>query len=558
MSSTPTRRRRVTALVAATAVVAAAAAGTTSALFTDREVVDDNSFVSGHLDLEPGTSSQMFTVAGMAPGDTVAYPLTLTNAGTVDLTWTPSARVAGDGVLAHELSTSAFTVPDAASCTVAATPTGPLLTGTGWTDLAATLAGTTSPDVLTPGDVATLCIQVGFNRDATIAYSGATTALEWVFDAVQADGATVAPEPDPGQIMMATYSTALSTCSDGNVTLPISGVVDGATIDWGDGTVEPLVDNASHTYATTGEHQVTIDGQFDQLGAGGALSDQRCIISVERWDDGTGTTSISGAFNGAMYLEHVEEVPSSATDLSYVLAGNKVVFDNDVSGWDVAPTTLVSAFNNSLNFDADLSHWDTSNLTSLSNAFFGAASFNGDVSTWDTSSLTNATQAFMRAPAFDQDLSGWDVSKVTNASSMFREATSFNGDVTTWDTGSVSNLSSMFYGARSFNQPIGAWDTGSAGNLSSMFYGATSFNQDIGNWDTSSATLMSFMFRGATSFNQDISRWDVSKATQMVSMFQEATSFNQDLSAWRPSPSVIFVNFEAGATSWVLPKPTWA
>ncbi|WP_251153629.1 TasA family protein [Cellulosimicrobium sp. Marseille-Q4280] len=558
MSSTPTRRRRATALLAATAVVAAGAAGT-SALFTDREVVDANSFTSGSLDLVAAPATQLFQVRDMAPGDVVANPLHLTNSGTTPLAWTPSVRVADAGKLAERLTTRTFPVADDASCAPGADASGSLLATGGWTDLGETFRGA-GDAYLAAGDETVVCLVVGFDYGADLSYSGATANLEWIFDAEQTDErAPVDPGPtDSGRIMQATYSTALPACSDGNVALPISGVVDGATIDWGDGTVEPLVDSASHTYASAGEHQVTIDGQFLKLGNGAnPMSDQRCLTSVERWDDGTGTTNLSGAFNGSSAVTRIAEVPSTAKDLSHVMAGSKAAFDNDLSGWDVAPTTLAFAFNNNATFDGDLDHWDTSDVTSLQTTFFGASAFDGDVSTWDTSSVTNMSQTFMRATAFDQDLSGWDVSNVTIMANAFNGATSFNGDVSTWKPSSATNLAGAFSGATSFNGDISGWDVSSVRLFGTMFASATSFNQDIGGWDTSSATQMSSMFRDATAFNQDISGWNVSNITSgLPSMFQGATSFNQDLSSWRLPASGNWLDFDTGATSWVLPRPT--
>ena len=155
------------------------------------------------------------------------------------------------------------------------------------------------------------------------------------------------------------------------------------------------------------------------------------------------------------------------------------------------------------------------------------------------------------------NMNSWDVSSVTDMRSMFDSASSFNQNIGNWDVSSVTNMDSMFWGT-SFNQNIGSWNVSSVTNMQLMFYNVISFNQNIGGWNVSSVTNMRSMFDGTSSFNQNIGGWNVSSVTNMRSMFEGASSFNQDLSRWCvtliPLPAILF---DAGATSWTLPKPVW-
>ncbi|WP_251153646.1 TasA family protein [Cellulosimicrobium sp. Marseille-Q4280] len=385
MSTNTTRRRRGVALLAAAAVTAVAVGAGTSALFTDSEVVADNTFTSGTLDLTAAPASHAFDVRDMAPGDRVAQAITLTNSGTVQLNWTPSVRTTA-GELARVLQTQAFTVPDAASCTPGASAAGSVLNTAGWgDDLVRTFTGDVG-GVLGAGGASVLCLTVEFDRTADTTYSGTDATLEWIFDAEQDD--SVIAEPVATGVMALTYNLSAPSCTTQTVTLPAAGVRAG-TVDWGDGATTPLTNNINHAYADKGTYTVTIDGAFDTYGSGEMIpNSSTCLISVDRWDDETGTTNLSGAFVNARNMTTVAEIPAGVTDLSYALS---------------SASALTS----------DLSGWDTSEVTNMAGLFrFGTLNPVG-IENWDVSKVTNMDGLFQANAGVNRDLSGWDVSSVT-------------------------------------------------------------------------------------------------------------------------------------------------
>lgn len=79
--------------------------GVASALFTDTQAVEANSFTTGTVDISTDPATALFTVANMAPGDVFYQALTVTNGGTLELRYdlTSIATDVGDKNLAGQL-----------------------------------------------------------------------------------------------------------------------------------------------------------------------------------------------------------------------------------------------------------------------------------------------------------------------------------------------------------------------------------------------------------------------------------------------------------------------
>lgn len=262
--------------------------------------------------------------------------------------------------------------------------------------------------------------------------------------------------------------TVATTAPGQAVTFYLGAVGADNQMDWGDGAVEtlpvgssdPTVDGlpVTHTYADAGTYQAVFCGTFARMGASSQTVSG--IVSVDRWDERTGTTNLNSAFWGAQQLVSVVPPPTTVTNLNNTFRASR--FNGSVDGWQTGNvTTMVSMFNAATAFNQDLSSWDTSALTGavLANMFNGATAFNGDVSTWDVSGVTALNGTFLGATAFNQDVSSWDVSAVTTLRGTFRSTTAFNQDIGGWDTAAVVDMRETFMAAAGFNQDLSGWNT---------------------------------------------------------------------------------------------------
>ena len=327
-------------------------------------------------------------------------------------------------------------------------------------------------------------------------------------------------------------ATSWDTTTTTDPVIFVFGAGSEGTIDWGDGSPLEAVREGTqtHQYSEDGAWDVTVTGVIPSVRFNGSDA----LVSVNRWDEATGTTSLLSAFQGADNLVYVTAPPTTVTDMSQ--AFRDTTANPTLDGWNTSNvTTMANMFRDASAFNGDLSDWDTSKVTNMSSMFYRASAFNSDLSRWDTSKVTNMSYMFNRASALNSDLSRWDTSKVTNMSYMFSSTSAFNGDLSRWDTSNVTNMSSMFDGAWAFNGDLSRWDTSKVTSMASMFSSAQAFNGDLSRWDTSNVTNMAYMFYFASVFNSDLSRWDTSNVGSMAFMFYNASAFNSDLSRWDTS-----------------------
>ncbi|MCK0162237.1 BspA family leucine-rich repeat surface protein, partial [Allomuricauda sp. F6463D] len=143
------------------------------------------------------------------------------------------------------------------------------------------------------------------------------------------------------------------------------------TIDWGDGTIEQLVDlqDPTHVYATAGTYKVAIQGDFPQILV--TNSSYHTLRGINQWG-AIEWKSFHYAFSLCLNMEY------HATDMP-----------------------------------------DLSQVSELEGMFYKAESFNGDISGWDVSNVTDMSLMFSDAISFDQNLSGWDIGMVTSMVDMF-------------------------------------------------------------------------------------------------------------------------------------------
>ncbi len=279
-------------------------------------------------------------------------------------------------------------------------------------------------------------------------------------------------------------------------------------VDWGEGSgfEQVTTGNASHTFATAGDHTIRcrnlnniyVNNQTDTLK----------YTSIEQWGTAVWDADMSRAFRGASNLTMN---PNAGTP-------------------------------------------DMGAVTNMTGMFAFATSFNGDIGSWNTEQVTNMFAMFGFSTSFNQDIGGWNTAKVTNMRSMFQFATSFNQNIGNWNTASVTNMGSMLRHASSFNQDIGNWNTAQVTDMSYMFEGATSFNQDIGGWNTAQVTDMRSMFERATSFDQNIGGWNVEVIRNMYLMFSgvtlSPTNYDALLVGWNRQHLQSGVTFHGGGSKY--------
>ncbi|WP_318309002.1 BspA family leucine-rich repeat surface protein [Flagellimonas crocea] len=349
------------------------------------------------------------------------------------------------------------------------------------------------------------------------------------------------------------------------------------TIDWGDGTQEELtIQNPSHTYTSTGEYKVSIQGDFPAIKMGQndlinieGLEVAKSLIGLEQWGIIVWKNFNNGFANCVNMEYHATDIPNlqNVEDMSGMFAsfsygeldsGEPSVFNGDLSNWDVSNVTNMNGmFVRAELFNSDLSGWDVSNVIDMSGIFALASSFNADLSNWSVSNVTNMSGMFSHAYSFTSDLSNWNVSKVTNMGSMFASATTFNADLSDWDVSNVTNMSSMFSHASTFDADISTWNVSNVTDMSHMFSFHTTFNGDLSGWDVSNVTDMRAMFTAAESFNSDIGGWNVSNVTNMDSMFADAHTFNSDISEWDVSSVTDMTAMFADAESFNVNIGGW-
>jgi surface protein len=306
------------------------------------------------------------------------------------------------------------------------------------------------------------------------------------------------------------------------------------TIDWGDGTSDANtytnVDVPTHSYSTSGAHQITYSGDFTQL----RFEDRADLLGVANWGN-TQWTSMNSMFKGCSKFNNI---PSTAPDLT---------FTNDLS----------NMLQGASSFNQSMANWDVSSITDMSALFYEAASFQGDISGWRVSNVTNMRAMFFRASAFDGDLSQWDVSQVEEMSYMFYNASAFAGDISSWNVFHVTDMSFMFYGAARFNGDLGNWNVANVTSMRAMFSSATNFPGGINNWNVSNVTDMRTMFSNAQSMSGSLDKWEVSSVTNMVAMFADALSFDGDIGSWDVASVVDMRNMFSGAEQFSSDISGW-
>ena len=208
-------------------------------------------------------------------------------------------------------------------------------------------------------------------------------------------------------------------------------------------------------------------------------------VKAKDWVTAGTTGELNGIFYTAVNIDTLRLMFSREEDVSKVVTTLITDMSYLFSNAPVTPcTNCPFGGPDEILFDPDISSWDVSNITNMSH-MFGSKEIDEIISFF-----------------FNKDISKWDVSKVTDMSNMFNPAGVFNQNIGSWDVSNVTDMSEIFRGAETFNQDIGSWDVSKVTDMSSMFY-ISAFNKDISEWNVSNVTNMSNMFAGSA-FNNNI------------------------------------------------------
>ena len=180
-----------------------------------------------------------------------------------------------------------------------------------------------------------------------------------------------------------------------------------ATVDYGDGTGSQTVtayndSNLTHSFATAGQHTVTIDGTFPNIRFFDNAASREALDEVVDLGD-VGWVTFYRAFRDCTNLTTFNggtADASSVTDMAYMFLGC-----NSLTALDV-------------------SNFDTSSVTNMSYMFYGCNSLTAlDVNSFDTSSVTNMQSMFQYCSSLiSLNIKHFDISSVTNGTGFLQSA----------------------------------------------------------------------------------------------------------------------------------------
>jgi hypothetical protein len=156
---------------------------TTGALWRDEATVDAGAVTTGSLVLLVGGQPAPYTFTALSagnltPGQAVRAPLTVTNGGSTDMTYSlPSVAATAVSLADEELSAALLLTVTVAGVCGEAPPPGAVLLDHVPLDPVATFAGRP----LAPSSSETLCIEIALDADAPIAAAAGATSVTFTF-----------------------------------------------------------------------------------------------------------------------------------------------------------------------------------------------------------------------------------------------------------------------------------------------------------------------------------------------------------------------------------------
>ena len=338
-----------------------------------------------------------------------------------------------------------------------------------------------------------------------------------------------------------------------------------ATVDYGDGTGSQTVtayndSNLTHSFATAGQHTITIDGTFPNIRFYNNQESRLLVDEVVDLGD-VGWVHLYRAFRDCSNLTTFNlgtGNTSNVTGMSQWFENCTSLTTLDLSSLDTSSATDMSyMFQHCTGLTAiDLSNFDTSSVISMVSMFRNCTSLTSlDVSNFDTSSVVGMQEMFRDCASLTSlDLSNFNTSNVTTIYAMFRFCTSLTTlDISSFDTSNIINMGLLFYNCNALTSiDVSNFNTANVYNMGIMFRHCTSLTTlDVTNFDTSNVedfTAMFYYCEGLTTL--DVTNFDTSSATKLTSMFQYCRGLTTlDLSSFDTSSVISMLRMVSGCTS---------
>jgi spore coat-associated protein N len=180
------------------AAIGTVSSGAVNALFTDQDVVPNNTFSTGTLILNTNPTTAVVSYSNMAPGDSVTNPLNIINSGTLDFRYSMTSAITADtnllkNYLSMQVRSVDLTTPGVPCDQFDGTllysgslegPVGGLIVGNPATGQQG--GATTGGDrLLAAGANENLCIRVTLALSAPNSVQASSTTAQFTFDSEQ-------------------------------------------------------------------------------------------------------------------------------------------------------------------------------------------------------------------------------------------------------------------------------------------------------------------------------------------------------------------------------------
>lgn len=231
---------------------------------------------------------------------------------------------------------------------------------------------------------------------------------------------------DPDFTMLVKTDNAGTSAND-QFTIPTFGSGYNYDVDWGDGTTSTGVTGSiTHTFPSAGNYTVKISGAFPTIyfNQGG---DKLKLLEIQNWGN-IAWNSFDKSFRDCRYLDvTATDSPdlSSVTNMLYAFQRTSNLLTTatllgDFSYYDFSNVqTLRLAFNEA-NFNSDLGGLTGANaLTDMWQTFYNNVVFDQDISGWNVSGVTTMLSSFNGATSFNQNLANWQLDSVSDLRFVF-------------------------------------------------------------------------------------------------------------------------------------------